>query len=149
MTIAVALPGQGAVVRDAIRGCPTAWASLLTAQSHRSPFRHQKGMSRFHTGEIEVQLRLDVRDDADRVGRIIASEIPRGLAPVLATQRLAVAASLDVQRRPWPFLLTGSSGFIEAVDERLLRLAVSPGLNEALVANLRAHPDLGLTDLLP
>jgi hypothetical protein len=38
-------------------------------------------MSHFHTGETEIQRRLDARDDAERVGRIISSEIPAGWRP--------------------------------------------------------------------
>jgi predicted pyridoxine 5'-phosphate oxidase superfamily flavin-nucleotide-binding protein len=101
-------------------------------------------MSHFHAGEIEIQHRLGARDDAERVGRIIASGIPRGLAVTLATQRLAVAASLDAHRRPWASLLTGPAGFIAAVDEQLLRLAIAPGPEDPLATNLGAHPDLGL-----
>jgi uncharacterized protein len=101
-------------------------------------------MSHFHTGETEIQRRLDARDDAERVGRIISSEIPRGLASALATHQLAVAASLDAQRRQWASLLTGPAGFIAAVDEHLLRLAVSPSVDDTLATNLGAHPDLGI-----
>jgi uncharacterized protein len=101
-------------------------------------------MSHFHSGEVEIQRRLDTRDDAERVGQIIASEIPQQLAPILAIQRLAVAASLDAHRRPWASLLTGPAGFMVAIDEHLLRLAVSPHLDDTLVANLGAHPDLGI-----
>lgn len=101
-------------------------------------------MGHFHSGETEVQRRRDVQDDAERVGRIIASKIPRGLAPALTTQRLAIAASLDAYGRPWASLLTGPAGFITAVDEDLLRLAVPADLDATLATNLGAHPDLGL-----
>lgn len=106
-------------------------------------------MTPFHPGEIEIQRRQDARDDADRVGRIIGGEIPRKLAPVLAGQRVAVAASLDTGHRPWASLLTGPAGFIEVVDEHLLRLAPATGPDEALRANLGAHPDLGLLVIDP
>lgn len=111
--------------------------------------RHLNGMSPFHAGEIETQIRLGVRADAERVGRIIASEIPPSLERVLAAQRLAVAASLDRQRRPWASLLTGPSGFIAAVDEHLLRLDVSPAPDDPLVDNLRVHPDLAILVIDP
>jgi predicted pyridoxine 5'-phosphate oxidase superfamily flavin-nucleotide-binding protein len=113
------------------------------------PFRHPKGMSQFHSGEIEIQQRLDAREDAERVGRIIASEIPRRVASVLATQRLAVAASLGARYRPWASLLTGPAGFIEAVDEHLLRLAVDSSPDDLLVANLGVHADLGILVIDP
>ena len=101
-------------------------------------------MSPFHSGEIEVQARLAAREDAERVGRIVASEIPPAVAPVLRRQRMAVAASLDGEGRPWASLLTGPAGFIEAVDGGLLRIAAALPPDDPLTANLRARPELGL-----
>ena len=101
-------------------------------------------MSAFHAGEIEVQARLHVREDAERVGRIIASKIPPTVRPLLQAQRMAVAASLDARGRPWASLLTGPAGFIQAADDHLLRVAVSPHPGDPLVPNLRARPELGL-----
>lgn len=111
--------------------------------------RHLNGMSPFHPGEIETQIRLGVRSAAERVGRIIASEIPPSLERVLAAQRLAVAASLDRQRRPWASLLTGPPGFIAGVDEHLLQLDVSPAPDDPLVDNVRVHPDLAILVIDP
>jgi len=106
-------------------------------------------MSVFHQGEIDTQLRLGVRTEAERVARIVGSEIPRSLTRVLAAQRLAVAASLDRQRRPWASLLTGPAGFITAVDEHLLRLKVRPAPDDPLLENLGVHPDLAILVLDP
>ncbi|HEY6547048.1 MAG TPA: pyridoxamine 5'-phosphate oxidase family protein [Vicinamibacteria bacterium] len=106
-------------------------------------------MSRFHEGEIEVQERQGVRADADRVGRIVARQIPETLRPLLARQRLAVAATLDARSRPWASLLTGPEGFIEAADEQLLRLDVRPRPDDPLVANLKVRQELGLLVLDP
>jgi predicted pyridoxine 5'-phosphate oxidase superfamily flavin-nucleotide-binding protein len=105
-------------------------------------------MSPFHAGELEVQARLLAREDADRVGRIVASEIPDAVRPFLRRQRMAVVASLDAEGRPWASLLTGPAGFIEATDEHLLRIA-GPSPDGLLAANLRARPELGLLVLDP
>jgi predicted pyridoxine 5'-phosphate oxidase superfamily flavin-nucleotide-binding protein len=101
-------------------------------------------MGAFHAGETYAQARLLVRDDAERVGRIVASEIPPTLRPLLSTQRMAVTASLDERSRPWASLLTGPAGFIQAVDDHLLRLAAAPPPDDPLATNLRARPELGL-----
>jgi predicted pyridoxine 5'-phosphate oxidase superfamily flavin-nucleotide-binding protein len=106
-------------------------------------------MNRFHEGEIEVQERQGVRADADRVGRIVARQIPETLRPLLARQRLAVAATLDARSRPWASLLTGPEGFIEAADEQLLRLDVRPRPDDPLVDNLKVRQELGLLVLDP
>ena len=83
-------------------------------------------MGPFHAGEIEVQERLGARADAERVGRIVAPEVPAAARTFLSRQRMAVAASLDEQGRPWASLLTGPPGFIEAAGDRLLRIAAAP-----------------------
>ncbi len=101
-------------------------------------------MGVFHAGEIEVQARLLAREDAERVGRIVASEIPATVRPLLLNQRMAVAASLDEENRPWASLLTGPPGFIEAADDHLLRIGVALPSDDPLAANLRARPELGL-----
>jgi predicted pyridoxine 5'-phosphate oxidase superfamily flavin-nucleotide-binding protein len=106
-------------------------------------------MGVFHAGEIEVQARLLAREDAERVGRIIASEIPPTIRPLLRGQRMAVAASLDQQGRPWASPLTGPAGFIQAVDDHLLRVAVAPPPDDPLAADLRARPELGLLVIDP
>jgi hypothetical protein len=106
-------------------------------------------MSPFHTGEIEVQARLGVREDAERVGRIIGSAIPATARGFLARQRMAVAASLDEQGRPWASLLTGPAGFIEAADDRLLRIASTSSPDDPLTVNLAGRPELALLVLDP
>jgi hypothetical protein len=98
----------------------------------------------FHPGEIEVQARLGVRADAERVGRIVASQIPHGARSFLSRQRMAVVASLDGQARPWASLLTGPAGFVEAAGERLLRIGGTLPAGDPLAANLEARPELGL-----
>jgi len=106
-------------------------------------------MGAFHAGEIEVQARLLAREDAERVGRIVASKIPSTVRALLRSQRMAVAASLDEQGRPWASLLTGPAGFIQAVDEHLLRLEAAPLPGDPLAADLRACPELGLLVIDP
>jgi predicted pyridoxine 5'-phosphate oxidase superfamily flavin-nucleotide-binding protein len=106
-------------------------------------------MGAFHAGEIEVQARLGIREEAERVGRILASEIPPAVRGLLTSQRMAIAASLDEQDRPWASLLSGPAGFIQAADARLLRLAVAPLPGDPLAANLRERPELGLLVIDP
>jgi predicted pyridoxine 5'-phosphate oxidase superfamily flavin-nucleotide-binding protein len=98
----------------------------------------------FHDGEIEVQARLGVREDAERVGRIIRKDVPPEVRPFLESQRMAVAASLASDGRPWASPLFGPAGFIQAVDDHLLRLAAMPPPADPLTKNLRARPELGL-----
>ena len=101
-------------------------------------------MSSLHPGEILVQARLRVRDEAERVGRIVTTEIPKALGGLLARQRLAVVASLDARERPWASLLSGPAGLIRAVAAQLLHISSRPAEGDPPVANLRARPELGL-----
>ena len=106
-------------------------------------------MGHFHAGELGVQRQRGARRAAERVGRIVESEIPPRLGPLLGRHRMAVAASLDARRRPWASLLAGSPGFVQVVDEHLLRVVVDPTMDELLVTNLTAHADVGLLVIDP
>jgi uncharacterized protein len=55
-----------------------------------------------------------------------------------------VAASLDATGRPWASLLTGPAGFVRAIDERLLGIAVAPDAGKPLADNLAVRPELAL-----
>jgi len=103
----------------------------------------------FHSGEVEVQGRLGVREEAEPMARGIAAEIPRGVRLMLRDQRMAVAASLDERGRPWASLLTGPPGFIQAADERLLSLATTPIPGDVLAENLKRRAELGLLVIDP
>jgi predicted pyridoxine 5'-phosphate oxidase superfamily flavin-nucleotide-binding protein len=103
----------------------------------------------FHSGELEMQARAGVLDEARTVGRIIADRLPSGVERFLGRQRFGVAASLDPSGRVWASLLTGPEGFISAVDSRLLCLAAEPREDDPLGPNLRARPELGLLVLDP
>jgi uncharacterized protein len=103
----------------------------------------------FHPGELEMQRRAGVLDQARAVGRTIGASLPMGADRFLARQRFAVAASLDRSGRVWASLLTGPAGFIEAVDPQLLGLSARPSPGDPLIDNLSARPELGLLVLDP
>jgi len=103
----------------------------------------------FHPGELEVQRRAGVLDEARRVGRIIGSGLPAGVGQFLARQRFAIAGSLDSRGRVWASALTGPAGFIEPVDPQLLRLTSGPHPGDPLTDNLANRPELGLLVLDP
>jgi len=103
----------------------------------------------YHQGEIEVQRRAGVADEARAVGRIVAPSISPAAARFLREQRFAIAASVDPAGRPWASGLSGPAGFLQAVDDRLLRIAGLPAADDPLAANLTARPELGLLVLDP
>ena len=98
----------------------------------------------YHPGEIEVQRRAGVRREADEVGAIIGAHIPPIFVPIVATFRIAVAASIDSRGRVWASLLTGPAGFLHVLGEERLRIDARPRRGDPLEANLTVRPDLGL-----
>jgi predicted pyridoxine 5'-phosphate oxidase superfamily flavin-nucleotide-binding protein len=104
----------------------------------------QDASSPFHPGERAVQQRVGVADSSADVGDIIAPSISTAVRRSLASQRLAVAASLDPSGQPWASLLTGPPGFLQAADDRLLHVRAIPRIGDPLAANLAARPELAL-----
>jgi len=100
--------------------------------------------SPYHTGEVEVQRRAGVREEAERVGRIVSPTLTGPAARLMAGHRLAVAASLDETSRVWASLLTGPAGFLRPVDERLMLIASHPRPADPLAINLKERSELGL-----
>lgn len=102
------------------------------------------GEGPFHAGEIEIQRRAGVRESARRVGRIIADGLPEGIEELLASHRLAVAASVDGHGRVHASVLDGPAGFLERVDGELLRVVARLPAASALARDLAERPELGL-----
>ncbi len=107
--------------------------------------------SPFHEGERAVQVRAGVREQADRIARIITGEITGKTRAYLATTQLAVLATLDETGQPWASLLTGPEGFPEIIDGRTVALEPENQLDPLLVSNLRTNPEAGMPgmDLSP
>ena len=102
------------------------------------------GRGPYHTGEIDVQRRAGVREEAERVGRIVSPTLTGQAARLMAGHRLAVAASLDEASRVWASLLTGPAGFLRPVDERLMLIESHPRPADPLARNLEIRSELGL-----
>ncbi len=103
----------------------------------------------FHSGEVLVQRSAGVEQEAQAVGRIVDSVISPAVRRFLAVQRMAVAASLDEDGRPWASLLTGSPGFLQPLDDHLVRIVTVPASDDPLATNLLARPELALLVLDP
>lgn len=105
--------------------------------------------SPFHPGELEVQRRAGVREEADQVGAIIGGRIPPAFVPILAGFRFVVAASIDSGGRVWASLLTGPPGFLKILGETRVRLDARPAAGDPLAANLARPSELGLLVIDP
>jgi uncharacterized protein len=100
-------------------------------------------MGPFHEGELEVQRRAGVAATAERVGRIVRSEIPEVAREFLTEQRFAVLAAADGEERVWATLVYGEPGFLTA-SENVLRIAARPGPEDPLASRLAVETEVGV-----
>ena len=100
-------------------------------------------MGPYHEGELEVQRRAGVAATAERVGRIVRSEIPEVAREFLGEQRFAVLAAADGEERVWATLVHGERGFL-AASEHVLRIAARPGPEDPLAGSLAGETDVGV-----
>lgn len=96
-----------------------------------------------------MQRRAGVEDMADQVGAGILDTVPPGARRFLATQRFAVASTIDKDGRVWASALAGEPGFLTGVDSQLVRIVPQPIAEDPLLSNLKVRPELGLLVLDP
>jgi hypothetical protein len=90
----------------------------------------------YHEGERSVQQRAGVRAQAERLGRIIESEIPDRGRALLADQPFVVAGWRDPDDRVWASWLTGESGLLQ-VDPHRLHVQADPVDGDPLADHMR------------
>jgi uncharacterized protein len=84
----------------------------------------------FHPGELDVQRRAGVRDEAARLsGMLEPVELTGGIATFLAARTFAVLTARDHDGRLWATPLIGPPGFLAVAAPTVLAVAVtlSPG----------------------
>jgi predicted pyridoxine 5'-phosphate oxidase superfamily flavin-nucleotide-binding protein len=91
----------------------------------------------YHAGELEVQRRAGLADEARDIGTSISTSLPAATARALAAQRLVVVGAVDDAQRVWATALAAEPGFVGALDERTLRIAAAPAEGDPLAAALR------------
>ena len=87
---------------------------------------------KYHQGELEVQERAGVREEAERIGRSIFEEIAYMFVAFLEQQPAAVVGAADARGRLWASLLAGAPGLMKVVDERTLRVGALPAEGDPL-----------------
>ncbi len=98
----------------------------------------------FHPGEIAIQSRAQVREEAASLDRLLSNTVSPAAQALLSTQSFAVAASVDQQNRVWTSLLIGESGFIEVLDSHTIQVHCLPISSDPLFQNLLVHPQIGI-----
>jgi predicted pyridoxine 5'-phosphate oxidase superfamily flavin-nucleotide-binding protein len=99
---------------------------------------------RFHSGEIAVQERAGVRDIAEDVGEGIADHLPPGASEFLERRQMAVLGTVDSRGNVWASVVTADPGFIETVDDRMLKIAAPISSSDPLGRNLETENHVAL-----
>lgn len=98
----------------------------------------------YHEGELAVQKIAGVEIIAERNGRSINHNIPKGAVAFLGRQSLVITASVDGNGKVWSSVITGEPGFLHVDDEGRLVIRSSPVLGDPLIQNLTSNNELGL-----
>jgi hypothetical protein len=102
-----------------------------------------KSHSVWHEGELDVQRRAGVREEADQLTGMYKHEIPAGMAAFLAQQQFAVLSTVDAQGRVWASLVAGAPGIIDVRGSS--SIALSHISETALpLDHIRAEAHVGL-----
>ncbi|MUL68105.1 pyridoxamine 5-phosphate oxidase [Mycobacterium sp. CBMA 234] len=107
-------------------------------------------MSAYHAGELAVQRRLGQAEIAERVGRMIRTEIPAAAAAFLLDQPMIIVAAADDAGRVWPSLITGPPGYVHADDVQTIAIDALPVPGDPLHEVLRRpHQQVGMIAVQP
>jgi predicted pyridoxine 5'-phosphate oxidase superfamily flavin-nucleotide-binding protein len=100
--------------------------------------------SPYHPGELAVQARAGVRNEAARVGHSIHDAIPPIAARFLEERSWVVIATAEEDGRPWISLLAGSPGFVRVEGARTVTLAATPRPGDPLERTVSGSGYAGL-----
>lgn len=104
----------------------------------------------FHSGELQVQQRLDVSDIAQRNGKVINNKIPLGAINFVAEQQMLAVTSVDESGEVWVSILLGSKGFVTAPDAQSLSIDITKVVSaqsDPFWHNIKTNPQVGVVAL--
>ena len=99
---------------------------------------------KFHAGEIAVQSRACVGDEAARNGAGIHSQIPVPAYYFLQQRRFVFAGFADESGSVWCSILTGEPGFLQATPPETLAIQLNANADHLLLRHLEREQDFGL-----
>lgn len=101
----------------------------------------------YHEGELHVQVKTGLTEEARMVAGAIQSYIHPGAASFVGQQAMAVLGSLDANGRVWASVVFGAPGFMVAVNGRTLKIqrsASHAAAGDPLWRNLETNLQLGM-----
>jgi hypothetical protein len=100
---------------------------------------------KFHSGEIAVQNRAGVSEEAARLEGLIGNTLKPAAEAFLTTQDyLTIAGTIDAEEKIWASLLTGDSDSVEILSPQIVRIHSLPIFSDPLNQNLPIHPQIGI-----
>ena len=104
----------------------------------------QTSMRPWHEGELEVQERAGVRQEADELSGMYRRQIPAAMAGFLSQQQFAVLSTADENGRVWANLIAGQPGMLDV--RSLNQIVLLPGNIETSLptADVQHDPAVGL-----
>lgn len=106
-------------------------------------------MALYHPGEIAVQRRMGQQQIADRVSRMVRTEIPTAAAEFLADQPMVIIGAADAEGRVWTGLITGPPGFAQVTGPRTVDVAALPAPGDPLADILDRPQRIGMIAIEP
>jgi uncharacterized protein len=100
-------------------------------------------MGPFHEGELEVQRRVGVERNAERIGNSIHGEIPELARRFAAEREFLLLGAADAAGRVWATLLQGAPGFLSTPETDRLLIAARPRADDPLADTLSGPADVG------
>lgn len=100
--------------------------------------------STYHAGELAVQATAGVQAQAERLVKLINSSISPAVQDFLSSQKLAIASTVGTGDRVWASLLTGESGFVQAISEHTVQINATPIPGDPLRENLLQQDNIGI-----
>lgn len=98
----------------------------------------------YHAGELAVQATAGVQAQAERLVKLINSSIPPAVQDFLSSQKLAIASTVGTGDQVWASLLTGESGFVQAISEHTVQINATPIPGDPLRENLLQQDNIGI-----
>ena len=95
----------------------------------------------YHDGEVAVQRRAGVREQAEQVGGMVRETIPDSdnVKRLLSAEPHVVVTSVAPDGRVWVSLLADEPGFLTVEDDRHLRVGTEPVAGDPLAPVKRWH----------
>jgi predicted pyridoxine 5'-phosphate oxidase superfamily flavin-nucleotide-binding protein len=101
-------------------------------------------MGIWHDGEIAVQTRAGVREQAEELTGMYRGAAEPGMVGFLAQQRFAAVTTIDTQGRTWISPVAGAPGMLTVPDPHVVRLN-APLIETVLpVDDVRSNPKIGM-----